>query len=259
MNKTKIDWCDYTWNPITGCLHGCPYCYARRMVQRFSTVTAEPDGNVHDLKKPGKTIYPFGFDPTFHRYRLDEPQRVKKPSTIFVCSMADLFGDWVPDEWIKAVFEATNKAPWHRYIYLTKNPDRYYQIGDGEDSIIPDGGVSGLFGASATTAEQAWSVHESAVCSWLSIEPLHGEFTEELFWYTALVGDGVFDEIPRWQWIVIGAETGGRKGKVIPKRQWIEGIANFCREAKTPLFMKNSLAEIWGEPLIQEYPWEATP
>jgi len=109
-----------TWNPVTGCLHGCQYCY-----------------------------------PTFHRYRLDEPAQKKKPQNIFVSSMGDLFGDWVPDSWIKTVFEATNKAPQHNYLYLTKNPDRYYQLGDGDNAIIPDDGLTGWFGASAETEEAA--------------------------------------------------------------------------------------------------------
>jgi len=56
-------------------------------------------------------------------------------------------------------------------------------------------------------------------------------------------------------WVIVGAETGNRKGKVIPEREWIENIVNECRRSKVPVFMKNSLAEIWREPLIQEYPW----
>src|SRR5664280_2871172 len=73
MNKSKIDWCDYTWNPVTGCLHGCEYCYARRMDKRFG------DGL---------------FNPTFHQKRLDEPVKVKKSAKIFVGSVSDLFGNW---------------------------------------------------------------------------------------------------------------------------------------------------------------------
>lgn len=115
MNKTKIDWATMSWNPVTGCYHGCPYCYADRMTIRFSghwddntLRTVGGDGNLHVLDEPmyrhtsGKNRdvgvrsvvapFPFGFDPTFHRYRLGEPQKWKKPQTIFVCSMADLFG-----------------------------------------------------------------------------------------------------------------------------------------------------------------------
>jgi len=57
-------------------------------------------------------------------------------------------------------------------------------------------------------------------------------------------------------WVIIGAETGRRKNKVIPKREWIEDIVNECRKAGIPIFMKSSLADIWGEPLIQEFPEE---
>lgn len=55
-------------------------------------------------------------------------------------------------------------------------------------------------------------------------------------------------------WVIVGTETGRRRDKVIPKREWIEGIINECRKNGTPVFMKSSLAEIWGEPLIQEFP-----
>lgn len=141
MNKTKIEWCDSTWNPVTGCMHGCVYCYARQMANRFKgydKITL-PDTSIskgqHVLEVPaakrGKVApYPFNFDPTFHRYHLDEPQKWKNPRTIFVCSMTDLFGDWVPDEWIEAVFEACGKAPQHRYLFLTKNPKRYIELAD---------------------------------------------------------------------------------------------------------------------------------
>ena len=131
-SKTKIDWCDSTWNPVTGCLHGCEYCYARNIAYRFGAVGWETntengrDGDFYDgtgenhvLDKPAmrewksgkitKAPYPFCFDPTFHRYKLDEPQSWKKPRNIFVCSMADLFGHWVPDEWIAEVLKAWNR------------------------------------------------------------------------------------------------------------------------------------------------------
>ena len=117
MNKTSIEWCDYTWNPVTGCKHGCPYCYARKIAERFK----------------GSKAWPNGFEPSFHPIRLDEPRHAgrqyysafPKGSTIFVCSMADLFGAWVPDEWISRVIDAAERVPRHTYIFLTKNPVRY--------------------------------------------------------------------------------------------------------------------------------------
>lgn len=270
MNKSKIEWCDSTWNPVTGCMHGCEYCYARNQTRRFSGhdgfIRDYGSNGLHEIDvaaerktKSGKFIkapYPFGFEPTFHRYRLNEPVNVKQPQNIFVGSMADLFGDWVPDEWIKAVFEACASAPQHKYLFLTKNPDRYYQLGEGDENIIPDDGICGWFGASATTEEQAQAAYENLNCTWMSLEPLHGEFSEEFFTHTVMVGDGVVDEIRRWQWIVIGAETGSHKRKVVPKREWIENIIEQCHAVGTPVLMKNSLAAIWKEPLIQEFPWE---
>lgn len=112
MQKTKIEWADMTWNPVTGCKHGCPYCYARKIAERFK----------------GSKAWPQGFEPMFHIERLIDPALMKKPQTIFVCSMADLFGDWVPDSWIRAVMDFCDKAPRHTYIFLTKNPKRYLTI-----------------------------------------------------------------------------------------------------------------------------------
>jgi protein gp37 len=118
VNKTAIEWCDYTWNPVTGCLHGCPYCYARKIAERFS----------------GSKAWPTGFKPEFHPDRLKDPRKLgtkwncmesmAKRYTIFVCSMADLFGEWVPARWIWDVFEAMDATPRHTYIMLTKNPER---------------------------------------------------------------------------------------------------------------------------------------
>ena len=149
MKKTKIDWADATWNPVTGCLHGCPYCYARGIANRFGLPYAPKLGDpgmegakkydsvegmdtMLELTKPyekngRKQPYPMAFLPTFHRYRLDEPKRWTKPRTIFVCSMADLFGDWAPGKWIRDVFDACAEAPQHRYLFLTKNPKRYIE------------------------------------------------------------------------------------------------------------------------------------
>jgi protein gp37 len=248
MNKTKIEWVKnddgtqgYTWNPVTGCLHGCEYCYARGIARRFGCDNY--NGKLHEISqpiyrykgdKPSRYLpFPYGFDPTFHRYRLDEPQKVKKPSTVFVGSMTDLFGEWVPDEWIRAVFEACAKAPQHRYIFLTKNPKRYERY----EEYMPD---NMWFGWSQTKpCGIGFKTHHSWN-TFASLEPMHEEFKE----FTPSCG-----------WIIVGAESGNRKNKVVPKKEWIENIANECAKAKKPLFMKDSLKDIWGEPLIQQLPW----
>ena len=131
MNETKIDWAEMSWNPVTGCRHGCPYCYARRTAHRFDAGLedhASTDG-LHVLEEKIKgTPYPYGFEPTMHRYRLNQPERQEEPQTVFVCSMADLFGRWVPTSWIVEVLDACRRAPQHRYLFLTKAPERYLEL-----------------------------------------------------------------------------------------------------------------------------------
>lgn len=95
MKKTKIDWCDSTWNPVTGCYHECPYCYARRTANRFSGHGERwNDNKIHVLNErvyaeeaEKAEPYPYGFVPTIHRYRLNEYEK-KKGRTIFVCSQS---------------------------------------------------------------------------------------------------------------------------------------------------------------------------
>ena len=261
--KTKIDWCDSSWNPVTGCYHGCEYCYARKIANRFggsirntaydlrAKYGNEKKPELFELECPyeecGRIIpYPCKFTPTLHRYKLDEPQKWKKPRTIFVCSMADLFGDWVPDEWIDEIIKACIKAPHHRYLFLTKNPARYEAL--YEKGILPVEGVNGLsevwLGSSAPTPKTPFFYNRCAR-TFVSIEPILQPFN-----YT---GNGACYV----DWVIVGAETGNRKGKVIPKKEWIMEIADHCRNAGTPLFMKESLREIMGDDFRQEFPWEA--
>ena len=254
MRNTKIEWCDMTWNPVTGCLHGCDFCYAQKIATRFGYHWDErklrhagPDGTIHDLEErmyrhttgknrsvPVHSVpapYPYGFDPTFHRYLLDEPQKVKESQRVFVCSMADLFGDWVPDEWIEAVFEACEKAPWHTYLFLTKNPNRL--SGMLPDKLPPEH----WYGQTITGGEAFGMPMEN---SFISFEPLLSEVYMSPF--------------VRFGWVIIGAETGNRKGKVIPKKEWIDDIVAECRKRNVPVFMKDSLKELMGEDLVQEWP-----
>ena len=270
MNKTKIEYCDYTWNPVSGCLHGCPYCYARRIAERFDTFDKNPNLVISEFKKwhreenpiaqivvdepikyvqKGKkvvTSYPFGFTPTFHRFRLDEPQRVKKPSTIFVCSMGDLFGDFIPDEWIREVFKACEAAPQHRYLFLTKNPLKYNDINHLVD-LGRWASCDGLYGASASNDYEAWLAYQSDA-DWISIEPIHEAIDSWRFFYPPPINER------RWEWVVIGAETGNRKEKVMPEREWIEEIVDTCDSWGTPVFMKNSLRQHMGDDFRQEWP-----
>lgn len=277
-----MDWCDSTWSPVTGCLHGCEYCYARRIAERFrpeyvsgmyGTNESEVSSRTnYELKEPmrrcryesdgvkllyEKTAYPFGFVPTFHRYRLEEPQHWKKPRNIFVCSMADLFGEWVPDEWIDDVIKATQRALQHRYLFLTKNPERYGEwlerFEEGRISEL-DEVENCWFGASASNNAELERANRSSA-QWVSIEPIREriETDEDQFMeFNPYTGS----KRKRWEWVVIGAETGNSKNKVAPKREWIDDIATACADYGTPVFMKESLRELMGSDFKQEFPWD---
>ncbi len=249
MNKTKIDWCDSTWNPITGCLHGCEYCYARNIARRFgknypdySPSAVESGLHIIDTKFDD-TPYPFGFEPTLHAYRLDEYVN-KKGRNIFVCSMADMFGDWVPDSWLDEVFAACEKAPQHNYLFLTKNPRRYCKNEYGYGVPL---GENMWYGTTIAKCDDISRFNYlPAFCNntFVSIEPLLEDIEPGKC-------NIMFRQV---DWFIIGTETGRRKNKVVPERKWIEDIVNECRKYGKPVFMKSSLAPIWGENLIQEFP-----
>ncbi len=260
MNKTKIDWADITWNPVTGCLHDCHYCYARKIATRFSNWGFLPEnrpvafsddipngiGLLHCLDKPydkqgKKEPFPFKFEPTLHRYRLTHPKNINKPQNIFVCSMADLFGEWVPDGWIKEVFKACDEAPHHRYMFLTKNPKRYLNLYKYKKFPWKE---NYWFGTTITrpSDEFVW-VKDTPYKTFVSIEPIMAPF-------------GKLENGKMPDWVIVGAETGNRKGKVKPEKHWIEEIVSQCQERKVPIFMKESLRNLMEEDFRQEFPWE---
>ena len=300
-SKTKIDWCDATWNPVTGCYHGCPYCYARRIAERFGSGIITGHDHLYRLDKPslkaGGTVcpYPYGFDPTLHEYKLDEPKHWRKPRNIFVCSMADLWGSWVPDDWKIAVLNACAKAPHHRYLFLTKNPVGFsiwpteeYPHADevrlftenmwigvtwtGDERIPGTVPAPDLWGFDLTTGSRfeylnrmSRNILPGKRHTFLSIEPIACDVTEvaddrdagqttllEKF----LVGRGSAVP-PVFEWVIVGAETGNRKGRIVPEKEWIVKLARLCRENGIPLFMKESIRGIMGEDFVQEFPWEA--
>jgi protein gp37 len=273
-SKTKIDWADSTWNPVTGCLHGCEYCYARGIANRFGLPyapklgdpgmegakkydSAEGMDTMLELVKPyeangRKQPYPMGFLPTFHRYKLEEPQHWKKPRTIFVCSMADLFGAWVPDEWIKAVFDACSAAPQHRYMFLTKNPKRYIEAYGWYYSKIQriSKAFEGWFGYTydgyGNVETRKALKRQYSFRQFISIEPL----------LSPLWDDEINSIICTCDWVIVGAETGNRKRKIVPDKAWVMKIADGCDRSGIPVFMKESLRGIMGEDFRHEFPWE---
>ena len=264
MNRSKIEWCDYTFNLITGCFHGCDYCYARQMTRRFSgearrnisrkgeykTVTLPGGKTGYILEKPmanddGVDIpYPFDFEPTLHLHRRERLDNLKGTHKVFVGSMADVFGEWVPEEWIMEVFSVCEEHPLNNYLFLTKNPTRYLEL--SEKGLLPQG-ENYWYGSTITDEETEFFV-SSKHNTFISIEPILKPFK-------TIPQLGEFDGIRSIDWVIVGAETGNRKGKVIPELSWIQNIAQRADIAGVPVFMKDSLIPIVGEKnMRREYP-----
>jgi protein gp37 len=249
MNKTKIETCDYTWNPVTGCWgpggtaekpNRCRYCYAEKVARRF----------YHPLTNRGY------FDPTLHLDRLSEPAKVKKPSKIFVCSMADLFGDEVPREWIEAVLNRIQRADYshHTYQFLTKNPKRLVE------AVKRNGPFPGNAWVGTTVTNQAdaderlpWLLQVDASVRFVSHEPLLSEIDlrQVICRDGDHLGPSLFNhgEGTGIDWAIIGAMTGPRAVK--PEDEWVSGLIHQYLSAGVPVFLKDNLG--WPEK-IQKWP-----
>ncbi len=225
FNRTNdnIEWAKWTWNPVTGCEHGCPYCYARDIANRF---------------------YKEGFKPTFHPDRLNAPNNTKIPKkdetepgirNVFVCSMADLFGDWVPQEWIDSVLEVVRNTPQWTYLFLTKNPKRYVGIDWPKNAWV---------GATIDKQERvietlnAFEVMESngnrPKVTFISFEPLLEDI--DLLPRMAEPASGV-------DWIIIGGQSvsGGNQPPKQPEWEWVEHLFETARSENVPVYFKPNL------------------
>lgn len=256
MNKSSTEYCDFTFNPITGCLRNCEYCHTLPLLRLLSGDVRINKGSpqitritrdLYILPKPfhnecGSTNHaPAGTTPTLHEYRLPMPAQKKKPANIFVCSMADLFGEWVPDEWIRRVFEACQAAPQHNYLFLTKNPTRYCKIANA--GWLPES-ENFWYGTTVTMNGEPFFDGGKKYNSFISAEPLLGEL------------DIIAVPYINAKWVILGAETGMRRSKVSPERRWMQKITEDCRKLAIPLFMRSNTETItsWGYQIVQEFP-----
>lgn len=235
FNRQKtaaIEWALWTWNPITGCLHGCPYCYARDRARRFPQKFA-PVILPHRLAAPAKTR---------QRKLPDSASAVERMGNrnVFVCSMADLFGKWIPREWIEAVLEAAGRAPQWNYLFLTKFPER---LAEFEFPSNAWAGTTVDKQAAVERAEGAFQKVKAGV-KWLSCEP----FTEELRFGNL----GLFD------WMVIGGRSkSSGSPEFRPPLEMIAHLEEQARAAGVPLYEKeNLLPASCGRERIREYPEE---
>lgn len=197
----KIDFCDYTWNPIGGCKNTCNYCYMRRMEKRFPGI----------------------MKPAFHPERLYQPARVKKPSLIFTGSSGDMWGDWVPKRWIDEVLNiCSTLAAHHTYQFLTKNPMCY-----GDFRQIPNAWYGTTCDGTKRTENNIDDlVRCTQSCSstrFVSFEPLLKKVEPDLF--------GI-------KWVIIGADS--TRGAKKPPKKWADIIIEAARKRNIPVFIKDN-------------------
>jgi protein gp37 len=235
-SKRGIEWTDYTWNPVGGCLHGCRWempdgtiaeCYAEIVAERVA-----------------QSAYPSGFEHHYWRpEQLEKPLSVAKPSRIFIDSMSDLMGHWIPDEQVEAVLEICRQAHWHNFQLLTKNAPRLLNFRFPSNVWV---GVSApptiMFGRRLSLNQQTRMLNRmlevlkqiDVPISWMSIEPLSFDIAPLL-------------EKSSLQWAVIGAASNGAK-TYQPKREWVENVLRVLDRKGTKVFFKGNLTwENWRE------------
>jgi len=211
--NSAIEWTESTWNPLTGCTKispGCKHCYAERMALRLQA-----------MRQPN---YANGFDLTLHENALELPLKWKKPQTIFVNSMSDLFHKAVPVDFIQKTFDVMRRADWHTFQVLTKRSDRLLELSPNlpwKPHI--------WMGVSVETLDYTFRIDHlretGAVVKFLSLEPLLGPLP-------GLHLKGI-------DWVIVGGESGPGARPMDPA--WVLEIRDQCLDAGVPFFFKQ-----WG-------------
>lgn len=212
-SNSSIEWTEATWNPVTGCNKvspGCKFCYAERMSDR--------------LQKMGNPKYVNGFELTIQEKALDIPLKWKKPQTIFVNSMSDLFHTGVDEPYIQAVFDVMRRAFWHRFQVLTKRSERLAGV-----SPRIDWPPNVWMGVSVEREDYTYRIDHlrqtGARIKFLSLEPLLGPLPN-------LDLSGI-------DWTIVGGESGPGSRPI--KEEWVIDIRNQCSRDDVPFFFKQ-----WG-------------
>ncbi len=211
--NSRIEWTGSTWNPVTGCTKisdGCRNCYAERMALR--------------LKAMGQPNYRNGFRVTLHPHVLEVPLRWRRPRTIFVNSMSDLFHRNVPFEFIRRVFDVMRRASQHRFQILTKRSNRLAQL--SPRLPWPDNIWMGVTVENEKCLSRIDHLRNTdTTVRFISFEPLLGPIPQ-------IDLDGI-------DWVIVGGESG--PGARVMKPDWAREIRNRCIAAEVPFFFKQ-----WG-------------
>lgn len=220
MSKSKIQWTERTWNPVTGCTkhsEGCRNCYAETMSRR--------------LQGMGQERYRNGFMPSIHPEALDEPIKIRKPSMFFVCSMGDLFHKAVSFDFIDKVMEVIDHTKdRHTYQILTKRTERMVEYFRKHE--VPFNSWIGTTVESPDVKHRIktlTSLNFTGVVKFLSCEPLLGDLGE-------LNLAGI-------DWVIVGGESGPHARPM--RKEWVLNIQRQCREQGVPFFFKQW--GTWGE------------
>ena len=232
MQRTSIEWCDFTWNPLSGCLNKCPYCYAARMARRLKGRFG------YDKQDP--------FRPTFHEDKVTEPDYLNergpyatKPR-IFTCSMGDIFSEGVESAWIRDILNVIQDCNFLNFLVLTKRPERILEL--IHCITLPD---NLWWGVSVTKQQDLWRIAAlrdslPGVHKFVSFEPLHGPISPDY--------EGI-------EWAIIGAESRNRVGRILPQPAWIAALVSRIPRP-IPVFMKENLRPHipadWD--LVQQFP-----
>lgn len=223
QDNDAIEWARWSWNPVTGCKHDCPYCYARDIAERFY------------LQKFQPSILPDRFDAPTNTHVPDRAAKDISYKNVFTCSMADLFGRWVPAEWIEAVFAQVAANPQWNFLFLTKFPKRMVEFDYPDNAWL---GTTVDCQARVKAAEEAFDSVNSGV-RWLSIEPL----LEPL----------KFDRLELFDWVAIGgASQSTRTPAWVPPFAWVVDLYEQARTAGCKVYFKANLDAAFR---VKEFPW----
>jgi protein gp37 len=229
--STGIDWTEATWNPLQGCTRassGCDNCYAAKLVAtRLADVYP---GLAKATKKNGKTTYAFTGKIQLLPAQLSKPLLDKEGKLYFVNSMSDLFHKNVKEEFIEAVFDVMEKAPWHTFQVLTKRPDRMAEFTKKRYAVKEP--PSHIWLGTSTENQESFDnryphlIKTKAAVRWLSVEPLLGSIT--------------FGSLKDVDWVVVGGESGGVARRM--DKTWATSIRDQCARAKVAFYFKQ-----WGD------------